>query len=64
MTSFDFAHRFDRKTVFLATDHQAVDARFNQLVGALAEIAGGPNCGRNSQPAQIVFGSGGILDRF
>src|SRR5580765_3904624 len=44
-------------------DNQTIDSRFDQFVGAFFEIAGGANRGGDSQPAQIVFGRGRILDR-
>ena len=54
MTPLDFAHRFDhaRRMAVRRVDDEAINARFDQLVGAFLKIAGRADRGRDAQAAR------------
>src|SRR6185369_3796134 len=43
-------------------DHEAVDTRFHEFVGAFAVIAGGADRSRDAQTSQVIFSRRRILD--
>src|SRR6266542_2705351 len=66
MTPFDLAHGFDNAqgVSVRGVDHQTINARFDQFVGAFAKVAGGPNSGGDPQTSQVVLGGVRIFDCF